>query len=296
MNRMSIALLFTLSCVHGQTFTVQVGGRPVGTRATLNFSNTTAGPTTGIVYACLDNDASNRVDCTMSLNTAVVATHDMVQQNENYCNSANGTTAYTCGLPLKALRRYQAGMTFVLTADATCLTSCTLNIDNLGPVSLKRGDGTTDPSGSILAGRPQWIFYDGKVFRLISDAAGTAATSTWSGPADQRGDVIARRVIGAMEEIPYAATINLDVTAGDLHKIKTANNVAGTTVNAATGGLPGQHMWIIIANDEISPKTIVFGARLHSAGPLTGSPAKSATLQFISDGTAWYEVARTRDL
>jgi hypothetical protein len=29
---------------------------------------------------------------------------------------------------------------------------------------------------------------------------------------------------------------------------------------------------------------------------LMGSPGKSATLQFISDGTAWYEVARTGNL
>ena len=297
MIRILIALWLALSCANAQNLSVQVGGKPVGTRGILNFTNTGAGPANGIIQICSDNAASNRVDCSSSYNTAVVATHDTVEQNENYCHSANGTTAYTCRLPFKALARYQAGITLLLMADATCLESCSVNVDGVGAVSLKRADGTADPGGAIVAGQPVWIFYDGQVFRLISGSGGvTVSSSLRSGPTDQRGDIIARRVMGAMEEIPYSASINVDVTAGDLHKIKTANNLGNATINATTGGLPGQHMWILIANDEFSPKTVVFGAHLHSAGALTGTPAKSATVQFISDGAAWYEVARTREL
>jgi hypothetical protein len=80
---------------------------------------------------------------------------------------------------------------------------------------------------------------------------------------------------------------------GDLHKIRTAPNAGNATLGAATGGLPGQHMWIIIANDNVSAKTITFGANLLSAGPLAGATGKSATIHFVSDGTAWYEVSRT---
>ena len=52
-------------------------------------------------------------------------------------------------------------------------------------------------------------------------------------------------------------------------------------------------MWVIIVNDQLSAKTITFVEHLKSAGTLTGTPGKSASLQFISDGVVWYEVART---
>ena len=87
--------------------------------------------------------------------------------------------------------------------------------------------------------------------------------------------------------------MTLDTTAGDLHKIRTTPNAGNATLNAATAGLPGQHMWIIITNDNSSAKTVTFGANLLNSGPLAGALAKSATIHFVSDGTAWYEVART---
>jgi hypothetical protein len=96
--------------------------------------------------------------------------------------------------------------------------------------------------------------------------------------------------------MPYASSVTLETTAGDMHKTTTSNAIGNATINAATGGLAGQHMWVIIVNDQLSAKTVSFGRYLKSAGPLTGSPGKSATLQFISDGVAWYEVARTTNL
>jgi len=107
---------------------------------------------------------------------------------------------------------------------------------------------------------------------------------------------MARRFIAAMETMPYSRAISLETTAGDVHKTTTSNAVGNATINAATAGLAGQHMWVIIVNDQLSGKTISFGNNLKSAGPLLGSPGKSATLQFISDGTAWYEVGRTGNL
>jgi hypothetical protein len=81
-----------------------------------------------------------------------------------------------------------------------------------------------------------------------------------------------------------------------VHKTTTSNAVGNASINAATPGLPGQHMWVIIVNDQISGKTVSFGNNFKSAGPLLGSAGKSTTLQFISDGVAWYEVARTGNL
>ncbi len=94
----------------------------------------------------------------------------------------------------------------------------------------------------------------------------------------------------------YASTVTPETTSGDVHKTTTSSAVGNAVMNAVTGGLPGQHMWIIIADDLLSAKTSTFGANLRSAGALTGTPGKSATVQFISDGTVWYEAARATNL
>ena len=143
---------------------------------------------------------------------------------------------------------------------------------------------------AALAGEPQWVFYDGKVFRLMGGG------SRPNSDADHERDSMARRFIASMETMTYASTVTLETTAGDVHKTTTNNAIGNATINAATGGLPGQHMWVIIVNDQLSAKTVSFGANFKSAGALLGSPGKSATLQFISDGSVWYEVARTTNL
>ncbi len=291
--RLMPALLFlSLTCAYGQ-ITIQVGGQQVGTTSTLNFTNAAATPGSGIVQSC--GPGAGRVDCSSSYNTALIATHDTVHRNENYCASSNHTTSYACSLPNKPLTQYLAGMTFLLHADTTCSASCSLNIDNLGMKGLKNADGATDPGGAIVAGQPQWVFFDGNVFRLVG-AGGAVSASAGATQADQRGDVRARRIIGAMDAMTYASTISLDVTAGDLHKTTTTNGAGNAIVNATTAGLSGQHMWIIIANDQISGKTITFGANFRSAGILAGAVGKAATIHFVSDGTAWYEVSRTLNL
>ena len=282
--RLKYAILSLLAiAARAQNLTVQIDGKPAGVEKTLNLI-----PGNGIMHVCVDNPAKQRMDCTPSFNTALIPTHDTVHANENYCFSANGTTAYTCGLPNKALTGYQTGMTFVLNVDAPCTANCSLNIDNVGLVSIKKMDGTTDPGGTLDPGQPQWVFYDGKVFRLMGGASGAGGSGV-----DSRGDLRARRVIAAMDSMTYAPVITLDVTAGDLHKIRTAPNGGNATLTANDHGLAGQHMWIIIANDTVSAKTITFGSNLLSAGPLTGVAGRGSTIQFVSDGTAWYEVART---
>lgn len=289
--------LFVLLClgsaaILAQNITVEVGAKPIGTRAKLNLESGN-----GIVEACRDEGVTNdRITCAPSYNSALVATHDSVHNNENYCFSTNGTTQYTCRLPYKVITAYQTGMTFVLVADAPCNSFCSLNVDNAGSVSIKRSDGITDPGGALIAGEPQWVFYDGKVFRLMGGGQRRGGEGGDRGDRGDQRDARARRFIASMETIPYASTVMLETTAGDVHKTTTNNAVGNATITAATGGLAGQHMWVIITNDQLSAKTITFGDHIKSAGVLTGTPGKSATLQFISDGTVWYEVARATNL
>jgi hypothetical protein len=279
--------MFLSFAAGAQTVTVEVGAKPVGTRARLNLESGA-----GILETCRDEGpANNRVTCVPSLNSAVVSTHDSAHNNENYCFSTNGTAQYVCRMPYKAITAYQTGMTLVLVADVACSAACSLNIDNVGDISIKKSDGANDPGGALIAGEPQWVFYDGKVFRLMGGGG-----SRPTGATDRERDSMARRFIASMETMTYAKTVTLETTAGDVHKTTTNNAVGNATINAATAGIAGQHMWVIVVNDQLSGKTISFGGNFKSAGALAGSPGKSATLQFISDGSAWYEVARTTNL
>ena len=76
---------------------------------------------------------------------------------------------------------------------------------------------------------------------------------------------------------------------------ETANPNAAT-INASVVGTAGQHIWVLIINDATSGKTITFGTNFKPNGTLTGTVNKAAVVQFVSDGTTWYEVARTTGL
>lgn len=285
---MKILVLFlslSLAAACAQNITVQVGGKTVGSGNTLNFESGA-----GIIQSC-HPDGGARITCTPSYDSAVIPNRSAMHGTQNYCTSATGSTSYACSISSDPITAYSVGMTFVLAVDVPCKDQCTLNVDSLGPVSIKRSDGITDAGGALAAGQPQWVSYDGKVFRLIGGGGASRSAAD-----DRDRDAIARRFIASMETMPYASAVSLETTAGDVHKTTTSNAVGNATINAATAGLPGQHMWVIIVNDRISGKTVSFGNNFKSAGPLMGAPGKSATLQFISDGTAWYEVARTGNL
>ncbi len=280
-----VFLFLSFAAVRAQNINVQVGGKPVGSGNTLNFESGN-----GILQSC-HPDSGGRITCAPSYDFAVVPHRNDIHGTQNYCPSVTKSSSYACRISSGTLMTYSIGMTFVLLVDVPCQDKCSLNVDGLGPVSLKRSDGQTDPGGTLVPGQPQWVFFDGQLFRLMGGGGVPRGTGD-----DRDRDATARRFIAAMETMPYARTVMLETTAGDVHKTTTNNAVGNATINAATGGLAGQHMWVIVANDQIAGKTVSFGNNFRSAGPLVGSPGKSATLQFISDGTAWYEVARTGNL
>jgi hypothetical protein len=286
MKSAALFLCFFAAQGWAQNITVQVGGRPVGSANVLNFDSAD-----GIIQSCHPDGGGARITCTPAYDSNIVAHRDAIHGTQNFCSSATHSTSYACRISSSTLLAYATGLTFVLMVDAPCNGPCSLNVDDLGPVGIKRSDGVTDPLGTLAAGEPQWVFYDGQVFRLMGGGGGSR------GPAQDRDrDVMGRRFIAALDTMPYARTVSLETTAGDVHKTTTSNAVGNATINAATPGLPGQHMWVIVANDQISAKTVTFGLNFKSAGPLAGSPGKTATLQFISDGSVWYEVARTTNL
>jgi hypothetical protein len=143
---------------------IATNGTTQGTQPMLNFI---AG--TGLVQTCVNNPGASRVDCTPSLNAAVALTISAAQSGAPvYCRSTNGTAAYTCSLSAaRALTAYSSGMVLLLSVDTTCASSCSLNIDNVGTVSIKKIDGATDPGGTLIANQPQWVAYNGTVFLLM---------------------------------------------------------------------------------------------------------------------------------
>lgn len=143
---------------------ILIGGLPVSSFRNLNLI---AG--NGVSPSCAPNVALQRTDCTFNFNSALIATHDQVHHNPNYCRSTNGTIAYTCKLPTKALAAYQRGDSFLLDVDVPCNLNCSLVIDSIagGPVSIKKRDGTTDPGvAPVQDVNWQWINYNGTVFVL----------------------------------------------------------------------------------------------------------------------------------
>jgi hypothetical protein len=144
--------------------TVATNGTTQGTQATLNFISGT-----GIVEACVNNAGLSRVDCTPSLNTSVALTIATAQTGAPiYCNSTNGTSAYTCSFAsTRSLTSYATGMFVLLRTDTSNSAGCSLNIDGVGLKAIKQKDGTTDPAaGQITAGQFYWLFYDGTVWRM----------------------------------------------------------------------------------------------------------------------------------
>jgi hypothetical protein len=141
---------------------IALNGTAEGTQATLNFISGT-----GIVQSCVNNAGASRVDCTPSFNTALIPTHDTIHANESYCASSNGTTSYTCSMPDKALLAYSVGQVFLLNVDTTCASSCSLNIDGVGVITIRQKDGVTAPAGTPVAGQAVFVWYDGTVIRLM---------------------------------------------------------------------------------------------------------------------------------
>lgn len=152
----------TITGGSGGALAIALNGTTQGTQPTLNFISGT-----GIIQSCVNNTGASRVDCTPSYNSALIPTHDTIHANENYCASSNGTTAYTCSMPDKALTAYSTGQEFLLNVDTTCATSCSVNIDGNGAKTITKQDGVTAPTGTLIAGQAQPIWYDGTVMRLV---------------------------------------------------------------------------------------------------------------------------------
>jgi hypothetical protein len=123
----------------------------------------------GIAPACTPS-SSGAMQCTFNL-SPIAATKQTIQNGVcDYIVSSNGSTAYTyqMGPVCQTLSGYVKGMHLLLNVDVANVSgSCTLNIDNNGPINIKDPTGLNDlPANNLAAGESRWIWFDGQVFRV----------------------------------------------------------------------------------------------------------------------------------
>ena len=140
----------------------------VGTRGIANFAQGT-----GLIT--LTADTGTQINFQTGIDSAVVQTQAGHQSGATLlCASAGGSAnAYTCSLS-PALVAYSRGMVLNWIPDVNGAGGpTTVNVDALGPVPVKTGDGGSEPAaGDIIGGRMHTIWYDGSSFRLMSRGNG----------------------------------------------------------------------------------------------------------------------------
>jgi len=132
---------------------------------------------------------------TIGIDPAVVETLADAQAGQELLCSGTGTSASQSCSMMPALTVYTAGMRIHLLSGATNTGAQTLNINNLGAVSILRPDGVTGlASGDVTAGSYYDLTYDGTVFRLQQSASSGGGGG--SGPAGPTGATGAAGPIG----------------------------------------------------------------------------------------------------
>ena len=118
---------------------------------------------------------------------------------------------------------------------------------------------------------------------------GHGTTVTTGGLTVSAGPIIGN---SSSDAFSGAITITVDSTKGNLHTIAATSNTASTLTPSAAG-TAGQHMWIRITADATGGNVITFASTFKPSGTATLTANKGHMFHFVSDGTNWWEVART---
>jgi hypothetical protein len=271
--------------------TIAVNGAAQGTQSTLNLVSGY-----GIAEACANNAAANRVDCTPSLNPAVAATNARVESSgcQSLVLTSAGVTAYTATLATncQALTSYTSGQFFLLTPDTTCGGSCSLNIDNLGIVSIKKIDGVTDPGGNLFANQPQMIAYNGTVFLLLGTPA-NAGVHQISFTVDGAGSPVATGTLKDFPTVNFACTINRVTIAADKSgsiaiDIWKTNGAIPTSTNKISSSAP-----VTLSSSQLNQNSGLTGwTTAVSPGDVFGFNVTSASTVTHAVGQLWCQWLR----
>lgn len=253
-----------------------------GTNANALLVSGSFGPTgSGTVSA--NNIGAGISLCSGLLCTSTaIPTHTTIQNNEVFLNSTTGNTSYAGSLSPQALAALQAGQVFTLVTDTSSATTATVNINSLGSTTLTLSDGSTAIGTAIVAGQPNWIYYDGSVFRLITPRL--SFPSTVFGAASSAGAIpfatgqTASMVIGTCNG---STTISLcKPVSTDLSDTAKIAYQRGTNSYAVDTGTANNYA---VALPDTTYTGAVAGASFYFKAANTSSGASNIT---INGGTA----------
>ena len=102
---------------------------------------------------------------------------------------------------------------------------------------------------------------------------------------------------GIQENVSYTPTVasplTIDPNQGPLCKLVTNSTVGSFTVNAASAGVWGQILHVLVSQYSGGSATVTFGTNFRAVTTVTPSSAAAIIVKFISDGTGFIEVGRT---
>lgn len=135
-------------------------------------------------------------------------------------SSTTGTTTTNYVASQSGVTSYKAGMTLVYTPDADNIGATNkLNINNLGAKDIKYNNGTL-AAGSLKAGEPVYLVYDGTAFQAALEANAPRTTGSASALA-----LTSTRAVSAGNSYAFVANAN------------SVNDITTLTVNGVTGSL-----------------------------------------------------------
>ena len=117
-----------------------------------------------------------------------------------------------------------------------------------------------------------------------------AVTFVYSSTVDKWCQVGGSPSILAYAHGSLGTTAAIDTTKGDY---QTCTTTTTHTLTAANVGVIGDKLTLLITNDGTTGRVLTFGTGFQSTGTLTGTISKKAQITFRSNGTYWYEVARS---
>ncbi len=170
----------------------------------------------------------------------------------DYAASAVGTDTYAITVT-PAPTAYVIGQKFTFKADVTNTGACTLNVNTLGAITIKKNVTADLATGDIIANQLITVIYDGTNFQLDTGKAGglgTAVSKTWGTiyQADTDGFVVAyftgdggagvvteilsdsaatpttRRAFFEASSAGNSGSMSCPVKAGDYYQAKTVTN------------------------------------------------------------------------
>jgi hypothetical protein len=215
---------------------------------------------------------------TISADTATLLSKTTAQAGTPLlCDSTSPADVYTCTLT-PMLTAYTKGQTLALCVTNANTGAATVDIDGLGPKSIRLSDGITDLSSGKLSGC-QSITYDGTVFRLAADGVGGAGGPGGTSLSGTTSNGIPR-VIGANAIAVDANSPTYDGNGNLAAKGSIAAGASGSAGSIAIPDASGSVYWTWMAPPVLSlPLTLTMpNAQPSGAQALTcGTPISNVS-------------------